>query len=100
MVRKFRPETKVLWNNTGVEYPDTYRFVQRIRREWKLDVIEANPTKTFWDVVKEAGFPIHPRNADWKLQRASTECCRQLKKKPTTKALRSLQCDLYFTGLT
>lgn len=100
MVRKFRPETKVLWNNTGVEYPDTYRFVQFIRREWKLDVVEANPQKSFWDVVKEAGFPIHPRNAEWKLQRASTECCRQLKKKPTTKALRLLRCDLYFTGLT
>lgn len=100
MVRKFRPEIKVLWNNTGVEYPDTYRFVQFIRREWKLNVIEANPARSFWDVVKEAGFPIHPRNADWKLQRASTECCRQLKKKPTTKALRSLKCDLYFTGLT
>jgi 3'-phosphoadenosine 5'-phosphosulfate sulfotransferase (PAPS reductase)/FAD synthetase len=100
LVRGFAPNVKVVWNNTGVEYPETYKFVARIKREWSLDIVEARPTTTFWKVVAENGFPIHPRNAAWGLQRASTECCRQLKKKPTTKALKVLGCDLYFTGLT
>jgi phosphoadenosine phosphosulfate reductase len=100
LVRQYAPGVKVIWNNTGVEYPDTYEFARRIKDEWKIDLIEARPDTTFWNVVEQNGFPIFPRNADWKLQRASTECCRQLKKKPTMRALRSLKCDLYFTGLT
>jgi phosphoadenosine phosphosulfate reductase len=100
LVRRYAPGIKIIWNNTGVEYPDTYKFVTKICEEWGLEIIEARPTTTFWDVVDQAGFPIFPRNAAWKLQRASTECCRQLKKKPTMKALREVHCDLYFTGLT
>jgi phosphoadenosine phosphosulfate reductase len=100
IVRELAPKVKVVWNNTGVEYPETYKFVARIRKEWNIDIVEARPTTTFWKVVEENGFPIFPRNADWNLQRASTECCRQLKKKPTMKALRVIGCDLYFTGLT
>lgn len=100
MVRRRAPHVQVIWNNTGVEYPDTYRFARRMRDEWKLNMVEARPDTTFWKVVEHNGFPIFPRNAEWKLQRASTECCRQLKKKPTTRALKSIGCDLYFTGLT
>ncbi|MGP8157494.1 MAG: phosphoadenosine phosphosulfate reductase family protein [Candidatus Acidiferrales bacterium] len=100
LVVRHSPGVKVVWNNTGVEYPDTYNFVRRIREEWGLDIIEARPTTTFWNIVDQAGFPIFPRNASWELQRASTECCRQLKKKPTMKVLRQVGCDLYFTGLT
>jgi len=100
LVRQQLPNIKVIWNNTGVEYPDTYNFVRRIREEWTLQVIEARPTTTFWNIVDQNGFSIHPRNATWELQRASTECCRQLKKKPTMKVLREVGCDLYFTGLT
>jgi 3'-phosphoadenosine 5'-phosphosulfate sulfotransferase (PAPS reductase)/FAD synthetase len=100
LVRQFAPSVKVVWNNTGVEYPETYKFVAKIKKEWNLEIVEARPTTTFWKVVQENGFPIFPRNADWNLQRASTECCRQLKKKPTTKVLRVVGCDLYFTGLT
>jgi 3'-phosphoadenosine 5'-phosphosulfate sulfotransferase (PAPS reductase)/FAD synthetase len=100
LVLQYAPRVKVVWNNTGVEYPDTYKFVQRIRDEWKINLVEARPNTTFWKVVERNGFPIFPRNAEWHLQRASTECCRQLKKKPTMKVLRSIGCDLYFTGLT
>jgi phosphoadenosine phosphosulfate reductase len=100
LVMQHFPGVNVVWNNTGVEYPDTYNFVRRIREEWKLQVIEARPATTFWNIVDQTGFPIFPRNASWELQRPSTECCRQLKKKPTMKALKQVGCDLYFTGLT
>jgi nitrogen fixation NifU-like protein len=100
LVRQFKPDVKVLWNNTLVEYPDTYEFAHRIIKEWDLQVFEAKPQKTFWQIVSEFGWPIYPRNATGKRQKATVKCCKALKKLPTLKLLRHYKWDLYFTGLT
>lgn len=100
MVRQNRKTIKVLWNNTLVEYPDTYQFARHIIAEWELDCIEAKPKVTFWQIVEEFGFPIHTRNSKGRKQLAAYKCCDGLKKKPTVAALRRIDCDVYFTGLT
>lgn len=100
LVRQYTRQIKVLWNNTLVEYPDTCIFARRIIEEWHLDCIEARPKVTFWDIVKEHGFPIHSRNSQGDKQCAARICCDELKKKPTKSALRKVDCDVYFTGLT
>ena len=100
LVRSVTDNFKVLWNNTLVEYPETYQFARTIIKEWDLDCIEAKPEKTFWNIVEEHGFPINARNSEGQKQVAAAQCCNELKKKPTKKALRELDCDLYFTGLT
>lgn len=99
LVRQFKPDVRVLWNNTLVEYPDTYKFARRIIKDWNLHVYEAKPRKTFWQVVDEVGWPVHPRNAPGKLQRATERCCKELKKIPTEQLIRIHKWDLYFTGL-
>jgi len=100
LVRQFKPDVKVLWNNTLVEYPDTYQFVRRITKEWDLQIFEAKPQKTFWQIVDEFGWPIYPRNATGNRQKATVKCCKELKKLPTLRLLRRYKWDLYFTGLT
>jgi len=100
LVRQHTKEVKILWNNTLVEYPDTYEFARKIIKEWDLDCIEAKPKLTFWEIVKEYGFPIHSRNSQGEKQCAARMCCNELKKKPTMSALRQIDCDVYFTGLT
>lgn len=100
LVRSITDKFKVLWNNTLVEYPETYQFARSIIKDWDLDCIEAKPKKTFWDIVEEYGFPVNARNAKGEKQVAAAKCCNELKKKPTRKALRETECDLYFTGLT
>lgn len=100
LVRQFKPDVKVLWNNTLVEYPDTYQFAHRIIREWNLQIYEAKPQKTFWQVVSELGWPIYPRNTAGIRQKATVRCCKELKKLPTLRLLRYHKWNLYFTGLT
>ena len=100
LVRQFKPDVKVLWNNTLVEYPDTYRFAHRIINEWDLQVYVAKPQKTFWQIVSEVGWPISPRDAAGERQKATVRCCNELKKLPTRRLIRQNRWDLYFTGLT
>jgi phosphoadenosine phosphosulfate reductase len=100
LVRKYLKDVKVVWNNTLVEYPDTYEFARHIIDKWKLDCVEAKPKTTFWEIVDKYGFPIHSRNSKGEKQFAAYKCCNELKKKPTMAALRNIGCDLYFTGLS
>lgn len=100
LVRRIKPDVAVLWNNTLIEYPDSYQFARRIIREWNLQIYEAKPQKTFWQVVNELGWPIDPRDAPGKRQKATVHCCKELKKLPTLRLLRQCKWDLYFTGLT
>ncbi|MCK4351910.1 phosphoadenosine phosphosulfate reductase family protein [candidate division WOR-3 bacterium] len=100
MLKKYSRNFTVLWNNTLVEYPDTYKFAREIIKDWELDCVEARPKVTFWEIVEKYGFPIYSRNSKGHKQYATYKCCEELKKKPTTIALRNMNCDLYFTGLT
>jgi len=100
LVRKFKPDISILWNDTGVEYPDTYQFAEKIINLWKLNVVVSRPDISFWKIVEEYGFPIYSRNSKGVKQIAATKCCNELKKKPSIKAIRKHKWDLYFTGLT
>lgn len=91
---------RVLWNNTLIEYPDTYEFARKIIKDWNLDCIEVKPQVTFWQIVEKYGFPIYSRNSVGNLQTATYKCCYELKKKPTSIALKNIEHDIYFTGLT
>ncbi len=52
-----KPEVPVVFNNTGVEYPETVRFVQEISALWQLNITITKPEKGFWQCVEEYGFP-------------------------------------------
>ncbi|PWB73638.1 hypothetical protein C3F09_05080 [candidate division GN15 bacterium] len=97
MVRQLKPEVRVLFNDTRVEFPDTYKFKKMITEEWNLNVMEIGPTRTFWWVVDHYGFPLFNRGG---YRDASKCCCRYLKEYPIEAALRKYHFDLYFTGLT
>ena len=97
MVRQFDSDVPVMFNNTLVEYPDTYRFKNLMRKKWKLNIIETKPSKTFWWIVENYGFPLYTRKGH---KDASKNCCRYLKEYPIAKILRKYKFDLYFTGLS
>lgn len=100
LIKQFTNNFTVIWNNTLCEYPDTLSFARRIIKEWELNLIEARPNTTFWKIVEEYGFPVNSRNSKGKKQIATYKCCNELKKHPTRRALKNIDCDLYFTGLT
>lgn len=110
MVRQLEPNVPVIWNNTGVEFPETWHFIKRIRQEWELDLYIAKPKDgvNFWWCVERYGYPLFGkfiRLSDHKHQqrrlskqqekavavaRISSYCCDWLKKKPTDTLTRQL----------
>lgn len=97
---------KIIWNDTGVEYKESYEFKKRIVKEWDLEdkLIPAKSKEwNFWKIMNTYGMPIAPRNSrDKEMGKATSSCCYYLKKQPTKEALKQFK-DInycYFTGLT
>lgn len=110
MVRQHDPDILVVWNNTGVEFPETYKFVMRMKEEWDLTLIVAKPKVTFWWCVDRFGWPLlgkemssssahrragfHPTLSKRKRKAAmvaniSSYCCDYLKEKPMRELCRA-----------
>ena len=91
------PDVPVVFNNTGVEYPETVRFVADLAEQWNLNLTVTHPGKSFWDCIEQYGF------ADGSKARASgskAPCCYWLKEKPMLMAIRQNGWLGYFSGET
>lgn len=105
LARQVRQDISVLWDNTLVEFPETYRFAKKLTKEWNLNLVETRPVKgwNFWRVVKTYGFPMGARggHANFaKYGRAQDKCCHYLKKKPAFDAIKKRKWDVILDGLT
>jgi len=103
MALKFKPNIKVVFCNTGVEYPETYAYRDLLKKEWNLNLIETKPIKSFWQCVKEYGFPLIRSEYAWKKRKAGhsekPECCVYLKELPMKKACEEHDIEATLTGL-
>ena len=103
---EIKKDYKVIWNDTGVEYPEQYIFNKKIIKEWNLEnhlIVAKSEDWTFWKVKDTYGMPIAPRDSrNREMQLATQSCCYHLKKQPTKKALKEFKGKdiLYLTGLT
>jgi len=119
LLLKKKPNIDVVWINTGVEFPECIRFVQKIKREWSLNLHIAKPSLTFWTISEKYGWPMMGKGGSgywWsraqylkqqgktKLAKAtqaariSAACCRILKEKPMKDACLVLGADLVIVG--
>lgn len=89
----------VLWNNTGVHYPGVYNVKDQLEEDWNLNIVETKAQKTFWEIVEEHGYPGLV-SSQRHLDKANMNCCKHIKKKPTSEAIKENNWDLYFDGLT
>ncbi len=48
---------KAIFLNTGLEFPETVRFVRKFAEMMEIELIEKEPSYDFWSVVKEKGIP-------------------------------------------
>lgn len=94
LVRQLAPKILVVFNNTGVEYPETVRFVKRLEQEWSLNLLITHPEKTFWQCVEQYGYPDKSKRGKGK------RCCYWLKEKPMRLTIRKQKLLGVFTGLT
>jgi len=81
MAREIDKNVKVMLINTGVEYSESLAYAKRLRRKWKLNLIEIKPKPgvTFWTICKTYGFPeIRSSKSKYHTPR----CCYHLKEGP------------------
>ena len=89
LVTQQKPETQLVWINTGNEYLETIHFCRSFP-----NLIELTPEKTFWQCWDEYGAP------NKRGKQHGSACCRWLKEKPFVKYYTENKVDLVFTGLT
>jgi len=97
MALKYDPNIKVVFFNTGVEFAETLRFKDRMKKEWNLNLYETKPIKSFWQCVKEYGLPT-VRKKGGKGSNAP-KCCYYLKEKPARLIEKKLGIKATITGL-
>ena len=92
LVRDLNPQIPVIFNNTGVEYPETLAFKEQLKQSWNLNLIETKPIKSFWEVAEEYGLPDGRKKSD--------RCCDYLKELPFRRAVKQYGFGFSFTGIT
>ncbi|UNQ72713.1 phosphoadenosine phosphosulfate reductase domain-containing protein [Infirmifilum sp. NZ] len=71
---------KVLFNDTGIEFPETVEYAHRICERMGVELIVADAGNAFWRGVSVMGPPA--RDFRW--------CCKVTKFAPTARALKNL----------
>lgn len=78
MAIKVKPDILVAFNNTGVQFAETYKFIRMLKNDWHLNLIELHPwRKNFWQCAKEYGLPKFKSGVN-----QGARCCHFLKEKP------------------
>lgn len=102
LVHQLEPDISVVFNNTGVEYPETVEYIHELADAWKLNFIETHPDTTFWKVGAKFGYPGGTKHGRKKIRRgtASPHCCYYLKEKPMFDVIRDQGWTCSFDGVT
>ena len=94
------PNVPVVFNNTGVEYPETVKFVAYLAELWGLNLVVTHPEKSFWECVEQYGFPRGTKRRGLGRNNNRPYCCYYLKEKPMFLAIKENDYLGYFTGET
>lgn len=87
----------IVFENTGVEYPQTVKFVHDLQKEWGFNLIELKPEKTFWTLIKEMGhYPLGKSNREDGMD----ICCDWLKERPMKQAIKEYDFRVLYDGVT
>ena len=92
------PQIPVVWCDTKCEHPETYKFAERIIREWNLNIhiARAPAGVNFWTLAKEYGLPRIRGDGKNRVPK----CCQILKDNPSEEMYRQLGIKCVITGIT
>jgi len=85
-------EPDVVFNDTGIMYPETKPYVKELSEEWDFNLIITKPQKGFWECVEEYGFP------ETRTGSGEPRCCFWLKTRPMREVVKDKKYDLMITG--
>jgi 3'-phosphoadenosine 5'-phosphosulfate sulfotransferase (PAPS reductase)/FAD synthetase len=95
LVRQINPDIPAVFCNTGIEYPETIKYVKTIPN---ITWVKCGSGYNYWKDLDENGLNGKKGNAGKGTNELT--CCRELKNKPSTKYYKENKVDLVFTGLT
>jgi len=93
---KLDPNIKVVFANTGVEFPETLEYKDKLKKEWNLNLFETKPIKTFWECLDEYGLPRIRGEGKFR----EPKCCYYCKNKPAQILYKKLGIRAVFVGIT
>jgi 3'-phosphoadenosine 5'-phosphosulfate sulfotransferase (PAPS reductase)/FAD synthetase len=125
LILKYRPDIPVLFNDSGVEFPETREFVEKLASLWNLNLHIAKPKENedFWACAKKYGWPILGKSVSSNVERAlrtgnirdklsflekklvenqvriSTRCCQFTRENPSKQVEKELNADLKILGI-
>ena len=107
LVRRVCKNVTVVFHNTYVQYPETYKYRDLMLKEWNIkNYVETKPIKTFWECVKKYGYPKFRQMGKGKDKKYKSQggartpkCCYYLKEKPAMDFIKLNNIDLEFLGL-
>jgi len=101
MALRIFPDIEVIFVDTGVEYPETLMYVNRLADEWGINLTVLRPKRRFWEIVREKGLPTprKPHSNRKNGEPATPACCYFLKKKPVLKYVRRKGIEALITGM-
>lgn len=99
LVRKYCKRVMVVFSNTGVEYPETLVYRDKLLKEWDIkNYRETKPIKTFWECIKLYGYPKFRQMSNQGKNR-TPKCCYYCKEKPAINLIKEYKPDVEFVGL-
>lgn len=98
LVHRIDPLVRIVMNNTGVMFPETLEYQRMLTKKWELDVDIVTPKQTFFEIVREHGYPKTSRNTKTGDKREPA-CCKILKADPMVEYIKGRGVDLDFVGL-
>jgi len=100
LIRQVYPQVLVVFNDTGVEHPETLDFVDELSRLWGLNLTILHPAMSFWQCVERYGFPPPSRFKTGDKKTGTPRCCFHLKEKPVIQFIKEMQMKASFIGVT
>jgi phosphoadenosine phosphosulfate reductase len=99
MALQVKPDIRVVFNNTGVEYPDTLEYKKLLTEKWNLNLIETQPIKSFWECLKRYGWPLYRGKGNKFGNPGKPQCCKYLKELPFKEFAETYGIKATITGL-
>lgn len=91
------PRIPVCFGNTGVEFPETIKLMEKVKKEWDLNLVELKPKKTFWEINDSI---MQKKLIMDDGRKFSNICCYHLKERPFHVYAKENGITRSFTGIT
>jgi phosphoadenosine phosphosulfate reductase len=89
MIKQIKPDALIIFIDTDFHFPETYELVEKLKKEWKLNLKVIKPLISVEEQNKLYGEKLYEKDPD--------KCCEIRKVEPLKRVLEEL--DVWITGM-